>query len=263
MQAKIQKTTTAMSTIKATAAQLYLENSLLQKNHADELMSMLSVPYSGLVLDLGCGTGHLATILSDLVGPEGQVVAVDPDAERIKVAKRDNSRPNIQYSVANDQTFPGEHYDLIVSTHVIHWIKNKQALFNRLYSKLAPGGSFGFVTYDGPPNHPQIVSQALGVLVTQSFEETMFNTLKFEKKEVYEGLAKPAGFEVACIKVDHKEKSFVSVDEFLEFWSGVSHGVFSVSDVDEKKLDKYKEDHKKELLSHPIPYDMLCMTVNK
>ena len=80
-----------MSTIKAIAAQLYLENSLLQKDHADELMSMLSVPYGGLVLDLGCGTGHLATILSDLVGPEGRVVAVDPDAERIKISKRENS----------------------------------------------------------------------------------------------------------------------------------------------------------------------------
>ncbi len=34
-----------MSTIKTIAAQLYLENSLLQKDHADELMSMLSVPY--------------------------------------------------------------------------------------------------------------------------------------------------------------------------------------------------------------------------
>ena len=86
------------------AAQLYLENSLLQENHAAELMSMLRVPYGGLVLDLGCGTGHLATILSDLVGPEGQVVAVDPDAERIKVANRENSRPNIQYSVAKLMT---------------------------------------------------------------------------------------------------------------------------------------------------------------
>ncbi len=97
-----------MSTIKATAAQLYLENSLLQKDHADELMSMLSVPYMVDCLDLGCGTGHLATILSDFVGPEGQVVAVDPDAERIKIANRENSRPNIEYSVANDQTFPGQ-----------------------------------------------------------------------------------------------------------------------------------------------------------
>ncbi len=126
----------------------------------------------------------LPCILSDLVGPEGQVVAVDPDAERIKIAKRENSRHNIEYSVANDQTFPGEGYDLIVSTHVIHWIKNKQALFNRLYSKLAPGGSFGFVTYDGPPNNPKMVRKGLSVLISPDFENNlMYTRMNFKKKE--------------------------------------------------------------------------------
>ncbi len=246
------------------AAQLYLENSLLQKDHAAELMSMLSVPYSGLVLDLGCGTGHLATILSDLVGPEGQVVAVDPDAERIKVANRENSRPNIQYSVANDETFPGEGYDLVVSTHVIHWIKNKQALFNRLYSKLAPGGSFGFVTYDGPPNHPQIVRTSLSVLISPDFENNyIFTKMKFEKKETYHILANSAGFNVASAKVVHKELHFGNVDKFLEYWSGVSHGDFSVNDVDEIKLKIFKEKHEKDLVSNPINLETLCLVVEK
>ena len=253
----------AMST-KATAAQLYLENSLLQKDHADQLMSMLSVPYGGLVLDLGCGTGHLATILSDLVGPEGQVVAVDPDAERIKVAKRENSRPNIQYSVANDQTFPGKSYDLIVSTHVIHWIKNKQALLNRLYSKLAPGGIFGFLTYDGTPEYPQIVSKGLSVLVSPNFEKNLkYTRMNFETKESYHTLANSAGFNVASAKVVHKELTFVSVDEFLEYWSGVSHGDFSVSDVDEMKLKIFKENHEKDLVSNPINLETLCFVVEK
>ena len=38
------------------------------------------------VLDLGCGTGYFSKILSDLVGPEGTVVGIDPDEERLKVA---------------------------------------------------------------------------------------------------------------------------------------------------------------------------------
>ena len=253
-----------MSTIKAKAAQLYLENSLLQKEHADELMSMLSVPYGGLVLDLGCGTGHLATILSDLVGPEGQVVAVDPDAERIKIAKRENSRPNIQYSVANNQTFPGEHYDLIVSTHVIHWIKNKQALFNRLFSKLAPGGSFGFLTYDGTPEFPQIVRKGLSILVSPDFLSNLLRGQAiFESKETYQSLATTAGFNIAHSQVIPKLFLYHTVEELLEFWSGVSHGVFSVSNVDEEKIKSFKENHEKELASDLINFDTFCMVVEK
>ncbi len=253
-----------MTTVtEATAAQLYLKNSLLQKDHATELMSMLSVPYGGLVLDLGCGTGHLATVLSDLVGAEGQVVAVDPDAERIKIAKRENSRPNIQYSVANDETFPGEGYDLIVSTHVIHWIKNKQALFNRLHSKLAPGGSFGYITYDGATKFPEIFSNALSSLVSPDCEVNMYSQVYFEKKNGYKSIATAAGLKVVRSDVVSKALFHTSVNEFLEFWSGVSHGTFSLSDVDEKKLKDFTENHEQELVCVPMNLDTLFMVVEK
>ena len=52
-------------------------------------MKILKVPTGAVVLDLGCGTGHLATVLSELVGPGGRVVAVDPDAKRIEEAKEE------------------------------------------------------------------------------------------------------------------------------------------------------------------------------
>ena len=33
------------------------------------------------ILDLRCGTGELSAYLTELVGPEGNVVAVDPNKE--------------------------------------------------------------------------------------------------------------------------------------------------------------------------------------
>lgn len=52
-------------------------------------------------------------VLSEMVGPEGEVVAVDPGAERIKIAVEMNARPNIEYMylVGNDQAFPGVGYN--------------------------------------------------------------------------------------------------------------------------------------------------------
>ena len=40
------------------------------------------------VLNLGCGTGYFTKVLSEQlqVGPEGKVVAVDSDGERLKIA---------------------------------------------------------------------------------------------------------------------------------------------------------------------------------
>ena len=39
------------------------------------------------ILDMGCGTGYLSSVLADHVGPSGSVLAVDPDLERLNVAK--------------------------------------------------------------------------------------------------------------------------------------------------------------------------------
>ena len=43
------------------------------------------------VLDLGCGTRNLTKILSERVGPEGRIIAVDPDKERLEIAKSNYS----------------------------------------------------------------------------------------------------------------------------------------------------------------------------
>ena len=71
-------------------------------------------------------------------------MAIDPDAERIQIAKEKKARPNIEYLVEDDQTFPRVSYAVIFCNSVIHWIRNKEALFTRLYDKLAVGGQFCF-----------------------------------------------------------------------------------------------------------------------
>ena len=91
----------------------------------------------------------------------------------------------------------------------------------------------------------------------------MYTRMNFETKKTYHTLANSAGFNVASAKVVYKELTFVSVNEFLEFWSGVSHGVFSVSDVDEMKLKIFKENHEKDLVSNPINLETLCFVVEK
>ena len=64
---------------------------------------------------------------SVLVDP---VVAVDPDGERLKIAREKYSASNIEYTQADDKTFPPGQCDLIFSNIVIHWISDKKALFS-------------------------------------------------------------------------------------------------------------------------------------
>ena len=83
------------------------------------------------VLDMGCGTGHLSKHIADIVGPDGLVVGVDPDAERIKIAKENyKAVGNLQFYVGDSVTgFPHDnepYYDVHISTFVFHWVPESE-----------------------------------------------------------------------------------------------------------------------------------------
>ena len=92
----------------------YERNSEVQRRLGIQLIDQISIEKGAIVLDLGCGTGYLTKLLSERVGPEGKVVAVDPDGERLKIAREKYSSPNIEYIQADDKTFsPGQYYVIL------------------------------------------------------------------------------------------------------------------------------------------------------
>ena len=84
-------------------------------------------------MDLGCGSGELSAYLDDLVGPEGKVVAVDPDKEsRVLSQIASGDVDNLSFVEGSALNFPGtglETYDIIFSNYVIHWIPDKYEVF--------------------------------------------------------------------------------------------------------------------------------------
>ncbi len=161
-----------------------------QKIVGEALISLAGVRLVEKVLDLGCGTGHFSVVLSELVGPEGRVVAVDPDVERIKIAKECNTRPNIKFLVENDQTFPGQEYDLVFCNHVIQRVMDKVALFKRLHDKLRSGGSFVFLTFNGTPEFTTDILDAFAEFAGPDFHhKLMYQQQVWETASTYQELA--------------------------------------------------------------------------
>ena len=118
------------------------EGSRFHRNSGYQFLQQLSPRRGSTALDLGCGTGYLAAQLSDCVGPDGKVIAVDPDEERLKIAREKYARDNIEYVSGNDATFPEGPYDLLFANYVIHYVADKNALFGRVYQSLKSGGWF-------------------------------------------------------------------------------------------------------------------------
>lgn len=142
------------------------------------------------VIDLGCGTGNHTVKLAEKVGPNGVVIGVDPDKERICVANTKWAKDNLTFVAGDEETFPEGQYDLFFSYYAVHWIKRKQLLFKRVYKNLKPGGQFAFVVSKETSHLGKEISSLMG----PEGAKQIYNQWHFCSSEEYERLAKDAGF---------------------------------------------------------------------
>ena len=247
--------------------ELYHNNSAVQRYNNSELLKLFSIPPNAKVLDLGCGTGLLTVSLSELVGPNGQVVAVDPDAQRIEFAKKENTRPNIEYLVGDDQSFPGEDYDFIILANVIQWIKDKRALFENVHKKLAKNGKLAFVTLNGRKGlqFGPAKRKAFVELFSPDFEENVvFKTIQFEDESAYRELAKSFEFEVCLTKTITKEERGTDLETFIAFWArALPGGIEYTSAINPESKKHYKETSEEALKAEPLIRNILVMVLRK
>jgi ubiquinone/menaquinone biosynthesis C-methylase UbiE len=98
------------------------------------------------VLDVGCGTGHLAIVFAQRVGPTGSVKGIDPAAEMIKRASgraRKRGVPvSFQVAFAQDLPFADRNFDAVACTLVLHHVAEDDQLtaVQEMYRVLKPGG---------------------------------------------------------------------------------------------------------------------------
>ena len=104
------------------------------------------------VLDLGTGTGEVALLVAELVGPDGSVLGIDqsPVAMEYAAAKcRDRGVCNVRFVQADVATYvPEEPVDAVVGRLVLSYLPDRLATMRRLLGALAPGGVYLAMEYD-------------------------------------------------------------------------------------------------------------------
>ncbi len=97
------------------------------------------------VLDIGCGPGRFAQVLAETVGPQGEVVGVDPSPSMIEYANRHTARQaNCRFELAAAQSLdlPDAAFDVVTSTFAMHHIPpgDRVAAMAHMFRVLRPGG---------------------------------------------------------------------------------------------------------------------------
>ena len=237
-------------------AETYYKSSVdLQMRDGVKLMNSLMLVEGSMVLDLGCGTGNLTAVLAEKVGPTGHVLGVDPDRQRIELARAKITKHNVTFVEADGETYPEGQYDLVFSNYVLNWIEDKEAVFKRVYNNLRPGGQFAFTLCQAlPPLYAEIVGT-----MEQERAQIHFGKLFFLTPNQLEELATKTGYKVTYREFGVSRLPFTNIDGAMDFVYGSSYGDFDPILADKTRLDQLKEKYTNETAEFAEEYASLIL----
>lgn len=99
------------------------------------------------ILELGCGTGNLSSLLIERF-PKSEIVLVDISADSIDACRERFAGDRLECRQADfrDLEFAGSEFDLVVSSISVHHLDaaEKQRLFSRVHGWLNESGVFAY-----------------------------------------------------------------------------------------------------------------------
>jgi len=151
------------------------DTSLYDQKHAfvfeygKGLIPLLQPQPGELILDLGCGTGHLTHTIAE---SGAQVIGIDSSASMIKTAQ--STYPQLEFLVADARDFSfASPFDAIFSNATLHWIPEAEQVARCIAAALKPGGRL-VVEFGGKGCVATITTA-----VQQSFRDLLHREVEF------------------------------------------------------------------------------------
>jgi SAM-dependent methyltransferase len=89
-------------------------------------------------LEVGAGTGSVASWLADRVEESGHVLATDVDISLVERVKRKNLEVR-KHDIGKDP-LPEQAFDLVHARYVLEWVENREEALHKMIASLRPGG---------------------------------------------------------------------------------------------------------------------------
>lgn len=173
-------------------ASLYDDKHSFVFKYGEDLVELLRPKNGERILDLGCGTGYLTSLIA---ASGAKVIGIDSSIEMVTKAKTEY--PYLEFQVQNATDFHfDEHFDAVFSNAVLHWILEREKAVDCIYDNLKRHGRL-VLEMGGRNNVMKIIKALQKSLVKNGFVENAEMTLwYFPTLGEYTSLLESKGFRV-------------------------------------------------------------------
>lgn len=205
----------------------YERESVVQRTAAEHLMSLLEIGPKEDVLDLGCGTGHLAQRISEIT--TGRIVGIDPASAMIAEARSKYSSERVSFEVVCAENLSaGSEFDVIFCNSALQWFRDPARVLAACNRALRPGGRMGIqapARSDYCPNFLRALSDVARHPETAAIFSRFRSPWFFcETAHAYADIFRDAGFVVEFARIVKTSKPYSPEQVVTIFESGAAAG---------------------------------------
>jgi trans-aconitate methyltransferase len=214
-------------------AKLYDDKHSFVFKYGEDLVDLLSPQAGERILDLGCGTGYLTSLIA---ASGAETIGIDNSPDMIQKAKSEYPAIEFEESSATDFYF-AEPFDAIFSNAVLHWVLEKEKAIDRIYENLKLGGRM--VIEMGGKDNIKSISNAAKKILSEYFpvKESVFNVWYFPSLSEYTGLLEASGFRVTYAAHYDRETELRDSTSGIKDWIKMFGSSF-IAGIDELQADK-------------------------
>ena len=195
-------------------AHLYDDKHSFVFKYGEDLVDVLKPMADERILDLGCGTGYLTSIIA---ASGATVVGIDNSLEMITKAKA--AYPAVEFKVQSATEFYfDEHFNAIFSNAVLHWVTEKEKAIDCMYRNLKKSGRL-VLEFGGKQNVERIVTALKSSLAKHGFAENAAIPLwYFPSLSEYTGLLEKRGFRVTYAAHFNRDTQLNDTENGIKDW---------------------------------------------